>query len=95
MKIRVTLADQPLRFIRRQPPDSRRALHQMLHAVETGKTFPEPLTGELDGFYKLKVSSYRIILKAETAESGPRFHVVFAERRDAVYVLFTEIVGLE
>jgi mRNA-degrading endonuclease RelE of RelBE toxin-antitoxin system len=95
MKIRVTLADQPLRFIRRQPPGSRRALRQMLQAVETGKAFPEPLTAELDGFYKLKVSSYRMILQAESAESGPRFHVAFAERRDAVYVLFTEIMGLE
>ena len=43
MKIRVTLDDQPLKFIRQQPPDSRRALREALHAVEAGKTILETL----------------------------------------------------
>jgi len=47
MKTRVTLDDQPLKFIRQQAPDSRRALREALHAVEAGKTFPELLEDQL------------------------------------------------
>ena len=95
MKTRVTLDDQPLKFIRQQAPDSRRALREALHAVETGKSFPEPLEDQLEGFYKLKVVGYRMVLQAVPGGSGPRFRVVFAERRSVVYVLFSQLLGIE
>ena len=95
MKTRVTLDDQPLKFIRQQAPDSRRALREALHAVETGKTFPEPLEDPLAGFYKLKVGGYRMILQAVPGGSGPGFRVIFAERRNVVYVLFSQLLGIE
>jgi mRNA-degrading endonuclease RelE of RelBE toxin-antitoxin system len=95
MKIRVTLDDQPLKFIRQQTPDSRRALREALHAVETGKSFPEPLEDQLEGFYKLKIASYRMILQAVPGISGPGFRVVFAQRRSMVYELFNQLLGIE
>ena len=95
MKTRVTLDDQPLKFIRQQAPDSRRALREALHAVETGKTFPEPLEDPLAGFYKLKVAGYRMILQAVPGSAGPGFRVIFAERRTVVYVLFSQLLGIE
>jgi hypothetical protein len=94
MKIEVELGEQPLEFIRRQPPDTKRALRDALHGVERGKTFPEPLDDPLDGFYKLKVSDCRMILQSAPSKSGPRFRVVFAERRSVVYELFKQLLGL-
>ena len=95
MKTKLTLDQQPADFIRRQPPEPRRMLRESLQDIADGKTFPEPLTDELEGFYKVRVSGYRMLLKAEASESGPAFDVVFAERRRVVYELFKQMLGLE
>lgn len=95
MKTKVTLEDQPLDFIRSQPPDARRALREALHAIEAGRGFPDPLQDQLEGFYKLRVAGYRLILQAVSGESGPHFRVVFAEKRKVVYALFAQILGFE
>ena len=94
MKISLTLDEQPRDFLRRQPPEAKRALREALHAVEAGGLSPEPLEGELDGYYKLKVGGYRMVLEAVPGEAGPRYRVMFAEKRDVVYVLFASLFGL-
>lgn len=94
MKTKVTLDDQPLDFIGRQPPDVKRSLREVLHEVEAGRLFPIPLEDELEGFYKLRVGDYRLILQSVASESGPGFRVIFAEKRKYVYVLFSQIIGL-
>jgi hypothetical protein len=95
MKIKVTLEQQPVEFIRRQPPQIRKRLRDALHAVEKGAAFPEPLEDELEGFYKLKVESVRLILASAAGKEGPCFRVIFAERRKAVYEMFSQLLGLE
>jgi hypothetical protein len=95
MKIRVTLDEQPLAFIRGQAPETRRALRDALRNVESGKLFPVHLDDDLEGFCKLRVGVFRLILKSTTGTSGPGFRVVFAERRRLVYLLFSQIIGLE
>lgn len=95
MKIRVTLDDQPLNFIRSQAPDARRALRGALHAVENEGLSPVPLEDDLEGFFKVRVGAFRMILQAVADKTGPGFRVVFAERRRMVYVLFSQIIGLD
>jgi mRNA-degrading endonuclease RelE of RelBE toxin-antitoxin system len=95
MKIRVTLETQPVEFIQRQPPRNRKRLREALHAVEQGAAFPEPLEDELEGFYKLKVESFRLILESVAGKKGPGFRVIFAERRKVVYEMFSQLLGLE
>jgi mRNA-degrading endonuclease RelE of RelBE toxin-antitoxin system len=95
MKIKVTVEPQPREFIQRQPPAARKQLRETLHALENGTVFPEPLEDELEGSYKLKVNRHRIIVQSVTDAEGPFFRVVFAERRKAVYELFSQILGLE
>ena len=95
MKIEVIIEEQPLAFIRRQPPATRQRLREALRAIERGKMFPEPLDEELEGFYKLRVENCRLILKHETGGTAPLFKVVFAERRSVVYEIFHQIIGLE
>lgn len=93
--MRVTLEPQAREFISRQPPDTRRRLREIFHDVERGKTFPEPLHDELDGFYKLKISGDRLIVQHASAKDGPFFRVVFIERRGVVYEMFRQILNLE
>jgi mRNA-degrading endonuclease RelE of RelBE toxin-antitoxin system len=95
MKLRVTIEEQPLEFIRRQPPENRKRLRDALRAVERGSAFPEPLEDQLEGFYKLKVERFRLILQSVTGREGPGFRVVFAERRKVVYEVFSQLLGLE
>ncbi|MDB6058158.1 MAG: hypothetical protein JWO95_2002 [Verrucomicrobiales bacterium] len=94
MRTKVTLDDQPLDFMRRQPPSARKCIREALHEIETGSEFPVALEDELDGFYKVRVGSYRLILQAIPGRTGPAFRVVFAEKRKVVYELFSEILGL-
>jgi mRNA-degrading endonuclease RelE of RelBE toxin-antitoxin system len=95
MKNKVLVAEQVRQFIQRQPPATRQRLREALHAIENGESFPEPLEDELEGFYKCKVDCIRIILHSEPGEAGPVFKAVFAERRKAVYELFSQMLGLE
>jgi mRNA-degrading endonuclease RelE of RelBE toxin-antitoxin system len=95
MKTRVLIEDQVLRFIRRQPPETRKRLRDTLRAVENGGIFPEPLEDELEGLYKLKIDRIRIILQSDVSHSRPVFKAVFAERRKVVYELFSQILGLD
>lgn len=95
MKNKVLLEDQVVRFIQTLPPDMRKRVREALHEVEAGKTFPEPLEDELDGFYKLKVERIRIICQTTASDDGPVVKAVFAERRKVVYELFSQIIGLE
>ncbi len=95
MKPNVLIEEQVVAFVQRQPPETRRALRAALHAVASGKTFPEPLEDELDGFYKLKVGGIRILMQMEANPEGPVFKAVFAEKRRVVYELFSQIIGLD
>jgi mRNA-degrading endonuclease RelE of RelBE toxin-antitoxin system len=95
MRIKVTIEPQPPEFIQRQPPETRKRLREAIHAVERGEVFPKPLEDELDGFYKLKVERFRIIIQSASEAGGPFFRNVFAERRKVVYELFSQILGLE
>jgi mRNA-degrading endonuclease RelE of RelBE toxin-antitoxin system len=95
MKNKILIEDQVVAFIQRQPPETRRRLREALHAVEVGKKFPEPLEDELEGFYKLKMDRIRIIMQMNSGSDGPVLKAVFAERRRAVYELFSQILGLE
>ena len=95
MKTQVIIEQQPRKDIERQPPDARKQLRQALHALENQEIPSTRLEDDLEGFCKLKVNRHRLILQLDTGDSGPRYKAVFAERRKAVYELFSQILGLE
>lgn len=93
--MKVTLETQPLEFLKRQAPDTRRRLREALRSVEAEALFPEALQDSLDGFYKLRVDRFRFILQHVSGEAGPFFRVVFCEQRKIVYEVFSQLLGLE
>jgi mRNA-degrading endonuclease RelE of RelBE toxin-antitoxin system len=93
--MKITIEPQPREFIGRQPPATRKRLREMLHAVEKNELQPGPLDDELDGFYKLKIEGYRLIVQHVASDDGSFYRVVFAEKRSVVYELFKQTLGWE
>ncbi len=94
MKTRVEISDQVLTFVRSLAPEPRRSLRQGLRDLQNELGDIKQLEGELAGWCRLRVKSYRVIFRYEIKESQRVARCVFAERRELVYELFSESLRL-
>ena len=94
MKTKVEISDQVLNFVRSLAPEPRRLLRQGLRDLQDEVGDIKQLEGDLAGWCRLRIKSYRIIFRYEIEESRRTARCVFAERRELVYELFTEVVRL-
>jgi len=85
----VQLAPQVVSFLRTQAPDTRRRLRLAIRALEHDRGDIQPLEGALDGYHRVRVGAFRIIIRY-----APRAMTVcvFAERRSMVYVLLENLL---
>ena len=92
MKTRVELDPQVAEFARSLAPEPRRRLRAALRGLEKEEGDLKQLEADLTGYARLRVGSYRVILRFY-ADVGQRVaRCVFAERRAVVYELFSEIL---
>ena len=92
MKTRVELDPQVAAFVRALAPEPRRRLRESLRGLEKETGDLKQLEADLAGYVRLRVSSYRVIVRFY-ADAGERVaRCVFAERRALVYELFAEIL---
>src|SRR5882672_3991628 len=92
MKIKVEMDPQVADFIRSLAPEPRKRLREALRALQKEEGDIKQLEAELAGYARLRVGSYRIIIRFY-ANSGQRVaRCVFAERRPVIYELFAEIL---
>jgi mRNA-degrading endonuclease RelE of RelBE toxin-antitoxin system len=92
MKIRVELDPQVASFVRALAPEPRRRLRQALRGLEQEKGDLKQLEADLAGYTRLRVGSYRVVVRFY-AQGGQRVaRCVFAEQRPVVYELFAEIL---
>ena len=92
MKTRVELDLQVADFVRSLAPDPRRRLREGLRGLEDEKGDLKQLEADLAGYARLRVGSYRVIIRFY-ADRGERVaRCVYAERRAVVYELFSEIL---
>jgi len=89
MKIEVT--EQVLEFIRACPPEPRRWLRDALRKLAEEKGDIKVLDGELEGYHRLRVRTYRIIFRYESGKHGRLIRCDFAERRSVVYETFLNL----
>ncbi len=91
--MRIELADQVVAFVKSQPPEPRRRIRLALRKLEGEKGDIRALEGPLRGYFRLRVGPYRI-LYATVAEPGkpPCIRCLFAERRDVVYSVFSDML---
>ncbi len=94
MKTKVEISDQVLNFVRSLAPEPRRLLRQGLRDLQDELGDIKQLEGDLAGRCRLRIKSYRIIFRYEVEGSRRMARCVFAERRELVYELFTEVVRL-
>ena len=92
MKTKVEISDQVLDFVRSLAPEPRRSLRLGLRGLEEDGGDIRQLEGDLAGWCRLRVKSYRVIFRYEMVESQSIARCVFAERRELVYELFAEVI---
>lgn len=93
--MKVEIEQQVLDFVRRCAPDPRRALRAGLRGLERERGDIKPLEGPLQGYYRLRVQSYRIIFRYHTSpghRGQTSIRCVFAERRSLIYEIFERLV---
>ena len=92
MKISVELDPQVAGFVRSLAPEPRKRLRDGLRGLEQERGDLKQLEADLAGYARLRIGSYRILVRFY-AQSGRRVaRCVFAEKRSVVYELFAEIL---
>ncbi len=82
----IKLSAQVAAFVRSLAPAPRRQLRLAIRSLARGQGDLQALEGELDGYWRLRVGSYRVILW----QSATVIECVFAERRSIIYEIFAE-----
>ena len=85
--MRIRLSDQVAGFIRSLAPEPRRSMRLELKSLAKGQGDLKALEGPLASYWRLRVSSYRVIL---FYRSPNEIECVFAEHRSIVYEIFAE-----
>lgn len=92
MKTRVELDPQVADFARSLAPEPRGRLREGLRGLEKEKGDLKQLEANLTGYARLRVGSYRVIIRFY-ADRGERVaRCVYAERRVVVYEMFSQIL---
>ena len=92
MKTKVEIAEQVALFVGRQAPEPRRVLRAALRLLEREQGNIKALEGPLREFYRLRVRGYRIIFAYKTTPKQRVVRCIFAERRNAIYEIFEEML---
>lgn len=85
--MRVRLSAQVVEFVHSQAPEPRHRLRSALRGLARDEGDLKPLEGPLQEYHRLRVGSYRVILRYATPKT---VDAVFAERRSVVYEVFAE-----
>ena len=86
--IAVRVQDEVLNYLRRLSPQPRHALRMAIKALAVEKGDIKPLTDELEGFYRLRVGSHRVVFEYDFADDRRVITCVFAGPRKWTYEVF-------
>lgn len=87
--MKVEVSAQVVDFVSRLAPEPRLRLSQALRELARDKGDIQPLEGPLEGYPRLSVGGYRVILAYTGRQT---IQCVFAEKRGLVYEVFSELV---
>lgn len=90
--MRIELSEIVRDFVRTRPPELRRSLRNALQKLIQEQGDIKPLEKELEGYYRLRVKSYRIIFRYEILRGERTAFCVFAEHRHIVYETFLSML---
>jgi len=84
----VRIQEEVFDFLRRLPPQPRHALRVAIKGLADESGDIKPLTEELEGFFRLRVGSYRVIFEYELIAGRRVITCVFAGPRKWIYEVF-------
>jgi mRNA-degrading endonuclease RelE of RelBE toxin-antitoxin system len=87
---RVSVRGQVIDFIRQLPPESRHRMRLAIRGLAHGRGDIKPLDGDLEGFHRLRVGSYRVVFWYVSSKAGMTVDCVFAERRSVIYLVLEQ-----
>ena len=86
--IAVRVQEDVLNYLRRLAPQPRHALRMALKALADEQGDIKPLTDDLEGFYRLRVGSHRVVFEYEIIDDQRVITCVFAGPRKWIYEVF-------
>jgi len=86
--IPVRIQDEVFDFLRKLPPQPRHALRVAIKELTRESGDIKALSDELDGFFRLRVGSYRVIFEYEIIAGRRTITCVFAGPRKWIYEVF-------
>ena len=86
--IAVRVQEDVLNYLRRLAPQPRHALRMAIKALADEKGDIKPLTDDLEGFYRLRVGSHRVVFEYEIIDDQRVITCVFAGPRKWIYEVF-------
>lgn len=86
--ITVRLQDEVVDYIRRLAPQSRHALRLAIKDLAHEKGDIRALTDDLEGFYRLRVGSHRVVFQYQMVSGQRLITCVFAGPRKWIYEVF-------
>ncbi|CAN5744919.1 hypothetical protein BH09VER1_BH09VER1_11230 [soil metagenome] len=84
----VRIQEEVLQYLRRLSPKPRHALRVAIKGLGKEQGDIKPLTEELEGFYRLRVGSHRVIFEYEMINGSRMVTCVFAGPRKWIYEVF-------
>ena len=86
--ISVRVQNEVLDYLRRVSPQPRHALRMAIKGLAEEKGDIKSLTDKLEGFYRLRVGSHRVIFEYEIIDDRRVITCVFAGPREWIYEVF-------
>ncbi len=86
--ITVRIQDEVVEYLRRLAPQPRHALRLAVKDLADEKGDIKALTDELEGFYRLRVGSHRIVFEYQVIAGQRVITCVFAGPRKWIYEVF-------
>ncbi len=86
--IAVRVQDEVVDYLRRLAPQPRRAIRDAIKQLCHEKGDIKPLTDELEGYYRLRVGSHRVIFEYEVIDDGRVITCIYAGPRKWIYEVF-------
>ena len=86
--ISVRVQNEVLDYLRRVSPQPRHALRMAITGLAEEKGDIKSLTDKLEGFYRLRVGSHRVIFEYEIIDDRRVITCVFAGPREWIYEVF-------
>jgi mRNA-degrading endonuclease RelE of RelBE toxin-antitoxin system len=86
--IPVRIQDEVLDYLRQLSPKPRQAMRLAIKRLAKEEGDIKPLTDELEGFYRLRVGSHRVVFEYEIIDERRVITCVYAGPRKWIYEVF-------